>query len=159
MPWVNRIDHVCRHLCTIIMYAPHPSSSCLNIYWGGDRRELDGEAPDGRPRLQHRRADALHEGTYVRARRTWWFDSIPFVDGDSPDSPDDKSINPLPQAAKQAVCEMALKEVAPEQYARYFPPPGEDDEEGGGEDEEDEREQYIDGAHARPWRTGKYFCD
>lgn len=45
---------------------------------------------------------------------------------------------------------MALKEVAPEQYARYFPPPGEDDEEGGGEDEEDEREQYIDGAHARP---------
>lgn len=58
-----------------------------------------------------------------------------------------QSINPLSQAAKQAVCEMALKEVAPQQYARYFPPPSEDEEEG--EDDEDEREQYIDGACTR----------
>lgn len=42
---------------------------------------------------------------------------------------------------------MALKKVAPQQYARYFPPPSEDEEEG--EDSEDEREQYIDGACAR----------
>lgn len=68
-----------------------------------------------------------------------------------------QSINPLSQAAKQAVCEMALKEVAPQQYARYFPPPSEDEEEG--EDDEDEREQYIDGACAHATMHGRVGCE
>lgn len=49
------------------------------------------------------------------------------------------------QAAKQAICEMVLKDVVPQQYAKYFPPATEEEEEEEG-DSEDEREQYVDGA-------------
>jgi hypothetical protein len=38
-----------------------------------------------------------------------------------------------PQAAKQAICELVLKEVVPEAYATYFPLDGKDGREGGRE--------------------------